>query len=341
MAFFMPVVAALVVGILLGAYVVSPVVGPAAGVPSASPSTRGVAVVPPAGSASPGGPAPRSPRATGPAKPSSGKPAGSIAPASVVPSFPAAAEGVIPILYYHRVEAIPAGFAGWSKARQDTFLVDDLLPTALIAQLDWLKAHGYTTILPRDLAAHWDAGRPLPKRPIILTFDDGFSGWRTFVLPQLQKRGMVAEFYVVLANIGRSISWDDVRTLAKAGMGIGSHDVQHVQLAGGGVPTASLATMRYQVTESKRQLEARTGVTVDSIAYVGGGFNATLLQVAHDAGYLTGRSIERGVQQSAANRFRLHVSRVSWKDDVTDLAKGTLAAGLPAFAKRVSGANPG
>ena len=64
----------------------------------------------------------------------------------------AAKEGVVPILYYHRVENVPAGFATWSKASQDNFLVDDTLPFAFAAQLDWLAAHGYTTILPRDLA---------------------------------------------------------------------------------------------------------------------------------------------------------------------------------------------
>ena len=32
----------------------------------------------------------------------------------------------------------------------------DVVPAAFEAQLDWLMANGYTTILPRDLAAHWD-----------------------------------------------------------------------------------------------------------------------------------------------------------------------------------------
>jgi peptidoglycan/xylan/chitin deacetylase (PgdA/CDA1 family) len=340
----MPVSAALVIGVLVGAYVVGPVVGPAVGAVSPAPTARGIADAgATAAPAQPSGRVSGSPAGATPRPVTGGKPASSLGPvASPSPSpIPAAAEGVVPILYYHRVEGLPPGFAGWSKRSQDAFLVDDLLPNALIAQLDWLKANGYTTILPRDLAAHWDSGKPLPRRPIILTFDDGFGDWRRFILPQLQKRRMVAEFYVVLANVGRSITWDDVKALAKAGMGIGSHDVQHTQLAGGGVPTASVATMRYQVTESKRQLEAKTGVTVDSIAYVGGGYDQTLIQVVHGAGYLTARSIERGVLQTQAIRFHLHVSRVSWHDDVTDIYKGTMAPGLPMFAKRVSGANPG
>src|SRR5450759_4590460 len=50
---------------------------------------------------------------------------------------------------------------------------------------DWLEAHGYTTILPRDLAEHWDRGVPLPARCVILTFDDGYPEWVSTVLPLL------------------------------------------------------------------------------------------------------------------------------------------------------------
>ncbi len=360
----MPTTAALLVGVVIGTYVVAPMVEPgvaaATGRPAAS--ARAVAGVPGAvasaatNGGTTSGPTAPAPAAPGPAGPrgrpgAAGPPRPAPPPAAAPPrstttgtsaaSFPAAKEGVVPILYYHRVENLPRGFAGWNKRSQDAFLVDDTLPFALVAQLDWLVAHGYTTILPRDLAAHWDSGKALPKRPIILTFDDGFSNWRAFVLPQLQKRHMVAEFYVTLANVGRSISWNDVKALAAAGMGIGGHDVLHFQLAGGGVPTASPAVMRYQVTEAKRRLELNTGVKVDSMAYVGGGFNATLMTIVQQAGYRTARSIERGVLQTPASRYHLHVSRIGWKDDVIDLYNGKMAAGLPTFAKRVSGANPG
>ena len=70
----------------------------------------------------------------------------------------------VPILYYHRVSAPPRGFARWSPARRERFLAYDVLPAAFEAQLDWLVARDYTTILPRDLAAAWDEGVPLPER---------------------------------------------------------------------------------------------------------------------------------------------------------------------------------
>lgn len=346
-----PTTAALLVGVVLGTYVVAPLVEPGTGQPSRAPATSGLAggVVPSAsGSTTGAGESPSSaatsPRASGKAssKPrATAKPGSSAVPSATPDAMAPAKEGVVPVLYYHRVEGLPRGFAGWSKKSQDTFLVDDLMPFAFTAQLNWLGAHGYTTILPRDLAAHWDSGKPLPARPIILTFDDGFANWRAFVLPELVKRGMVAEFYVVIANVGRSIGWDDVRALAAAGMGIGAHDVQHFQLAGGSVATASAAVMRYQVTKAKRRLEEKTGVTVDSMAYVGGGYNEALMAIVKQAGYTTARSVERSVIQSPANRYRLRVSRISWHEDVTDLYGGRMAPGLPTFAMRVSGEKPG
>ena len=146
---------------------------------------------------------------------------------------PPNATATVPILYYHRVQAIPTDYPSWSAARKRRFTTYDVLPAAFAAQLDWLFLHGYTTILPRDLAAHWDQGTPLPERPVIISFDDGSRDWVRKVLPLLKARGMVAEFYLTLDAIKNgNLTWKEVRRLAAAGNGIGAHDVHHVQLAG-------------------------------------------------------------------------------------------------------------
>jgi len=93
--------------------------------------------------------------------------------------------GSVPILYQHRVVPLPQGIGTWTYTARQTFLATDTLPWSFAAQLDWLEAHGYTTILPRDLAEHWDRGVPLPARCVILTFDDGYPEWVSTVLPLL------------------------------------------------------------------------------------------------------------------------------------------------------------
>jgi peptidoglycan/xylan/chitin deacetylase (PgdA/CDA1 family) len=256
---------------------------------------------------------------------------------SPLPPIPA---GAIPILYYHRVQEPPAGFAMWPRERQGRFLAYDVLPTAFAAQLDWLREHGYTTILPRDLAAHWDHGRPLPPRPVILTLDDGFRDWVTTVLPALRERQMVAEFYLTLDAIASGrISWREVRALARAGNGIGAHDVHHVQLVnlGHGWPDASPARMWSEVHDIRAVIKARIGIAPDSMAYVGGGFNAPLERLVRQAGYTTARGIVRGIVQTVARRFELRVVRIGVRDDVADVLTGSLVPGLPTFVARMHG----
>lgn len=266
-------------------------------------------------------------------------PAVSADPSASPPAPSPPDDNTVPILYYHRVQAAPAEFTSWGKGRQHRFLAYDTLPAAFVAQLDWLHDHGFTTILPRDLAAHWDLGTSLPPKPVILTFDDGFPSWVTVVLPALRERGMVAEFYVTLDAIRvGALRWSDVKRLAAEGNGIGAHDVHHVQLAGvPGRRPASRARMRREVTGVRTAIEAHVGVAPDSIAYVGGGFNRTLIEEVRRAGYTTARSVERGRGQSVKDRYALRVVRVGGRDDVLDVVTGRLEPDLPTFTRLLFG----
>jgi peptidoglycan/xylan/chitin deacetylase (PgdA/CDA1 family) len=254
---------------------------------------------------------------------------------STAPVSPQAGRIDVPILYYHRVIAPPHGFATWPAARQRRFLTYDVLPVAFEAQLDWLVAHDYTTILPRDLAAYWDFGVPLPRRPVIITFDDGTHDWAGTVLRMLEARHMVAEFYVTIDALhSGGMSWPELRRLAAAGNGIGAHGLHHRQLAalGHGHPSASVAAMRRDVLGVRDQLTARLGVVPDSFAYVGGGYDDALRRVVAEAGFTTARSIVHGRFQTPARRDVLRVVRIGFRLDVVSVAHGTLAKGLPGFA---------
>ncbi|HEY7937147.1 MAG TPA: polysaccharide deacetylase family protein [Candidatus Limnocylindrales bacterium] len=273
------------------------------------------------------------------ASPASATPQASTDPAGPA-GLPAIPIGAVPILYYHRVEAPPPDYSTWTKSQQAAFIDYDVIPAAFAAQLDWLAANGYTTILPRDLAAHWDNGAQLPAKPVILTFDDGWRDWVTTVLPMLQARGMRAEFYLTLTAIADgNISWPDVQALADAGEGIGAHDVHHVQLAelGDGKPDAAPATMWAEVNGARQAIGGHIGVYPDSMAYVGGGFSPELEALVEQAGYMTARSIRRGIVQTIETRYELHVVRIGPYDDVTSRVSWTIDPALPTFIARMHG----
>jgi peptidoglycan/xylan/chitin deacetylase (PgdA/CDA1 family) len=272
----------------------------------------------------------------GPASPSS-------LPTPSPSPFPPLAAGVVPILYLHRVQPPPADWSTLTAGQRQAALAYDDIPAAFEAQLDWLQASGYTTILPRDLAAHWDRGVPLPPRPVILTFDDGDSSWTRTILPNLTRRGMVGEFYLTLTAIAdHAITWAEVRELASAGMGIGAHDVHHVQLAmlGPTRPPASPTTMWFEVSEARAIIGREIGKLPDSMAYVGGGYDAELIALVKRAGYTTARSIIRGIVQNPADRDLLRVVAVALRDDVVDPVAAVLVPGLPTFAAKMAGGNP-
>ena len=327
-------------------------------VPSAQPSTGVATALAVPSPSTPTAPSP-SPRTTATADATpfpTAAPPTAASPTAALPPTPAPIPGGtvnVPILYQHQVAPFPATWSAMTAAKRKTFLETDTLPWALEAQLDWLAARGYTTILPRDLAAWFEAGTPLPSKPVMLTFDDGFPDWVTTVLPLLRARGMTAEFYVTIDAVkdGR-LPWDRVRELAAAGMGIGGHHVHHVQLASVGSATApvSAATMAYEVTESRRLIAEQLGAPPDSMAYVGGGWNATLVAAVRAAGYTTARALTRGVTQVPASRWTLRVSRIGIFDDVFDenacvadpsVITCALRSPLTTFEARVTGADPG
>lgn len=311
--------------------------------------------VPPAGSqiaaapsANPTAPTNAAPGTSTPVGPPTPAPSPSVAPSigpipgpsSSPTPLPPARRAEVPILYYHRVQALPADYREWSAARRRQFLTYNVLPTAFAAQLDWLLDRGYTTILPRDLAAHWDNGAPLPARPVIITFDDGSSDWLKTVRPMLKQRGMVAEFYLTLDAIKHgNVTWEGVRRLAAAGNGIGAHDVHHFQLTalGPGRKGVSAKKQWAEVSDARTIIGENTGIYPDSMAYVGGGYDDELIALVQKAGYTSARSINRGIDQHPRDRFRLRVVRVGVHDDVIHAATGTIDPALPTFTARMAG----
>ncbi len=309
---------------------------PLGGWSTPGPSGDAPAVAPPAVAVAPAAIPSSSPAADSSVTPSP-------VPTLLLSPTPSAAQtarrATVPILYYHRVQPVPKDFSKWTKARQKHFLQYDALPKAFVAQLDWLAANGYTTILPGDLASHWDHGTPLPPKPVIITFDDGSRSWTKRVMQALQQRGMVAEFYLTLDAIkADAIDWGDMRQLVAAGNGISAHDVHHVQIAGlpgGHDPPA--ATMWKEINDIRFVILANVGVAPDSMAYVGGGYDKTLIGLVAAAGYTTARSINRGIVQTVDRRYSLRVVRIAANDDVLDPQKQTLVPGLPTFAARMRG----
>lgn len=108
-------------------------------------------------------------------------------------------------------------------------------PLALLDQhIAYLKAGGFN-VAPLSTAV--DAvlsGKPLPDKTVAITFDDAYRAVLTEALPRLQQAGFPFTVFVPTAAPGRSrdgMSWDDIRTLAAAGVEIAGHSHAHPHMA--------------------------------------------------------------------------------------------------------------
>ena len=90
----------------------------------------------------------------------------------------------VPILMYHHLV---------SEAQTET----DMTPALFEAQMQALQAAGYTTVSLQELVAYVQDGVPLPEKPIVLTFDDGYLSNYELAYPILQKYQMKATIFVI------------------------------------------------------------------------------------------------------------------------------------------------
>lgn len=96
----------------------------------------------------------------------------------------------VPILMYHHVAQEGEGSDIISAAR---------LEEHMKALLD----AGYTAVTFAELRAWVEQGDPLPERPVVITFDDGYESNYTLAYPILKKYGMKATIFVVGVSVGK------------------------------------------------------------------------------------------------------------------------------------------
>ena len=209
----------------------------------------------------------------------------------------------VPILMYHYVDSLPLNADPLRiglTVRPDTFR----------AQLAWLREAGYNTISFNQLHAALTLGATLPPKPLILSFDDGYSGHFTTVLPLLLEAGYTATFFVISerAESGdpNHLSREQVAAMAAAGMHMESHSRSHRELVG-----RDRDLLVFELLGSRESLQAFTGVAPRVLAWPYGSYDALALQIAEEAGYQMAVSTRAGMLHSSSERHELPRLRVN------------------------------
>ena len=229
---------------------------------------------------------------------------------------PQATEARVPVMMYHDV-----------LTQKEVFF--DVTTTELEADFELIRARGLTPISMDDLLLHLQTGMPLPEKPIVLTFDDGYVGHYTEVLPLLERFGYPALFSVFPAKVngdivGRStLTWDQLAEMvASPWVTIASHSVTHPRNL---TLLKDDQALRSEIFDSKRILEEKLGVPIRYFTYPEGHYDDRVAALVTEAGYGAALTMDdAGEAMAGASKSLLAIDRFgqSRLESVVDLAWG-------------------
>ena len=206
----------------------------------------------------------------------------------------------IPILMYHVIAPPPAGapFPGLYVPEPE-----------FAAQMQALKAAGWHAVTLDQIEAYWKRGVPLgPGKPIVLSFDNGYRSQYVNALPVLQKLGWVGNENMQLTGLPPSqggLTDAQVRGLIDAGWELDTQGISHADLI-----TLDSSELEYQVATARRMLQKRYGVPVNWFCYPSGHYDANVINVVKQAGFVGSTTVVPGWASPANDPYRLPRLRV-------------------------------
>lgn len=221
----------------------------------------------------------------------------------------------IPILMYHKIPDL-------DLQSQHKIFVNK---TNFKKHLQFYKSQGFQTLTFSELAQFRKAQKDFiffPKKPLVLTFDDGYIDNITNADPLLKEFGMKAQIFLLADSRVDSNRWDydttnldqehspilqaEQRKLWKtSNFEIGSHGKKHDRL-----PAMTWNEKIIELSESKKQLESEFQTKIQVFAYTYGDTNSECAKACEAADYDYGLNTDRGglhLEEDPYSIFRVNI----------------------------------
>ena len=226
----------------------------------------------------------------------------------------AANQREVPILMYHHL--VPDD----QEIQGDTIHIGQLKD-----ELSILKEQGYEAVTLQEVIDFAEGNGKLPRRPVCITFDDGYLSNYELGFPLLKEFDMKATIFVIGATVGNKEFYKDtefhitphfdtaeMKEMADSGLVLmQSHSYDLHQWAPfetgdaekvranilpleGESDADYAAAVTADITRSRQELEAVTGQKVEAFAYPGGKYLPRSEELLSDLGVKATLTIEHG-----------------------------------------------
>ncbi|MCI8350851.1 MAG: polysaccharide deacetylase family protein [Oscillospiraceae bacterium] len=216
---------------------------------------------------------------------------------SILPTSSQPEEGVkLPVLMYHHM------------LRQSKLLGDYCItPQEFEGDLLYLKEHGYQSITTSQLIDYCENGTPLPEKPVLITFDDGYESSYVYAYPILKEQGMTAcisligyysDLYTQVddSHVNYShMTWSQVNEVYKSGVfEIGNHTYnlhsldkgrKGCRIRSGENPEEYREMLLEDLTSAQEQIAKHTGSYPQVFAYPYGAICNEAKEVVEELGF--------------------------------------------------------
>jgi len=214
---------------------------------------------------------------------------------------------VVPVLVYHNIAA----------QRKGRLLIAG---STLEEQMRYLKAEGYRAIRLEDFIAHVQNKRQLPRKSVIVSFDDGYKGFLQYARPVLKELGFPAVLFIQTDQIASRpssgfLSWPELRDLVKDGVEVQPHSKTHRDLRRGHGESESAYARRMQ-TELGYPLELFRAQLppppdgLETVAYPYGAWDDEVLRYVKQYGYTAGFTVRREANAAFVPLLKINRSQV-------------------------------
>lgn len=224
------------------------------------------------------------------------------------------------------------------------------------AQMSALREAGYTAISIDELQDYVYSGAPLPDKPVIITFDDGYTDNYTCAFPILKKYNMKATIFAIGSSIGKSTYKDtkhpitphfgetEMKEMVDSGLiSIQSHTYdmhqssdyesgkarENILKLDGESETAYVEALGADVQALKECIEPVTGEKVDALAYPKGAYDDLAATVLAENGILVtfttetgGNTVLKGVPQTLYGMHRFAVYENTTPEQLLSMIEG-------------------
>lgn len=214
----------------------------------------------------------------------------------------------LPIIMYHSLLKDPA--------RQGKYIVS---PDDFESDLRYLQENGYTTVVMQDVIDYVIDGRPLPEKPIVLTFDDGHYNNYVYAFPLLKAYdsrivispvGAYTDQYSETGERNANYSylvWEDLRTMQESGyVELQNHTYAMHNSKGrrkGAARQRGESLEQYRqalsadLTRMQEQMAAHTGFTPTTFTYPFGAVSPESVPILRELGFTATLTCEYHVNQ--------------------------------------------